>query len=222
MTKYNLMNRTKIFIYLFILLFSQNLFAQIDTVTFRFEPDYATFKIKCQAQKVKEVSGETIIEDFQITDTINSAYTFNWGGNSNIGLVDDGLPVANYEFTTSGVYVFDLSVYENVTGKTFLESKTFEILDIIKVPNVFTPNGDGVNDLFIIRANGMISSPLEISIFSRTGTLIYSEKAPIIVWDGKNSSGSELSEGIYFYILKTGRPGFPDQQGFFHLYNKEL
>ena len=206
------MGRLKVFIYFILFLIASSAIAQtpVDTITFRFEPDVATYRIRCHAQKV--VAGDTSF--FEITDTLNGAYTLDWGGD--IEPIVDGLPLVTYEFLTPGIKTFSLSVLEDATGKTFTESKTFEIIDAIRVPNVFTPNNDGINDLFIIRSNGIV--PLEISIFSRTGTLVYSAKSPIIVWDGRNSSGSELSGGIYFYILKSDDPAVQDQKGFFHLY----
>lgn len=206
------MGRIKVFIYLALFLVTSNAIAQIDTVTFSFVPDVATYRIRCQAQKVNVVSGDTTFTDFQIEDT--AAYTFDWGGTKNPNI--DGIPLVTYEFDGPGVYSFTLSVYEDVSGKTFIETKSFEIRDLIRVPNVFTPNDDGINELFIVNSNGI--TPLEITIFSRTGTMVYQQRAPIIVWDGRNSSGSELSDGVYFYILKSDDPNIPVQKGFIHLY----
>ena len=121
--------------------------------------------------------------------------------------------------TQFGNYTFTLSVYDDVSGNTYNYTANYQIIDDIRVPNVFTPNGDGLNDLFIVRANGIV--PLEISVFSRTGTLVFNTRSPIIVWDGKSSSGSELSEGTYFYVLKSDDPAIPVKKGFFHLYNKK-
>ncbi|MBU8892065.1 MAG: gliding motility-associated C-terminal domain-containing protein [Bacteroidales bacterium] len=204
------MGRIKVFIYFIFFLIANNAIAQIDTVTFQFVPDYATFRIKCHAQKV--IAGDTSY--FEITDTLNNAYSLDWGGD--IEPVVDGLPLVTYEFLASGIKTFSLSVVEDATGKTFTEIKTFDIRDIIRVPNVFTPNGDGDNDRFVINANGI--DPLEITIFSRTGAMVFSNKSPIIVWDGRNSSGSELSEGVYYYILKSDDPAVADQTGFIHMY----
>jgi len=193
------MGRLKVFIYFALFLIANSAFAQVDTITFRFVPDVATYRIKCHAQKVNIVSGDTTFTDFQIADTLNSAYSFDWGGD-NEPLVD-GIPLVTYEFLTPGIKTFSLSVLEDATGKTFTETKTFEILDLIKVPNVFTPNGDGENDLFVVNSNGIV--PLEITIYSRTGTTVYSARAPIIV---------------YFYILTSDDPAVLDQNGFLHLY----
>ncbi len=206
------MGRIKVFIYFIFFLIANSAFAQVDTITFRFIPDVSTYRIRCQAQKVNVVSGDTTFTDFQIADT--AAYTFDWGGDKEP--IVDGLPLVTYEFSTPGIKTFSLSVFENDTGKPFIDTKPFEIRDLIRVPNVFTPNGDGENDLFVVNSNGIV--PLDISIYSRTGTLVYSARAPIIVWDGRNSSGSELSEGVYFYILTSDDPAVLDQNGFLHLY----
>ena len=206
------MGKLKVFIYFTLFLIANSAIAQIDTVTFTFVRDVATYRIRCQAQKVNVVSGDTIFSDFLIADT--AAYTFDWGGETEP--VVDGLPLVTYEFLTPGIKTFSLSVLEDATGKTFTETKTFDILDVIKVPNVFTPNGDGDNDLFVINSNGIV--PLEITIFSRTGAMVFSTKSPIVVWDGRNTSGSELSEGVYYYILKSDDPAVLDQTGFIHMY----
>ena len=208
------MGRLKVFIYFTLFIIANSAFAQVDTVTFRFERDVSTFKIRCQAQKVNVVSGDTTFTDFQITDTVNGAYTFDWGGDTEP--VTDGLPKVIYEFLVAGTYTFNLSVYENSTGKTYTDSKSFEIRDIIRVPNVFTPGFDGVNDLFIVNSNGII--PLEILIYSRTGTLVHQSRSPIIVWDGRNSSGSFVSKGVYYYILTSDDPNIDAITGFIHIY----
>ena len=205
------MDRIKVFIYFIFFLIANSAIAQVDTVTFRFEPDVATFKIRCIAQKI--IGTDTSDFNFN-TSVLDTNYTFTWGGDGVIS--ENGIPRVTYSFTAAGNYSFTLDVEHKPTSKLYEETKTFDILDIIRVPNVFTPNGDGENDLFVVNSNGII--PLDISIYSRTGTLVYSARAPIIVWDGRNSSGSELSEGVYFYILKSDDPAVLDQNGFLHLY----
>ncbi len=100
--------------------------------------------------------------------------------------------------------------------QTISASRVVPVRDTIIVPNVFSPNGDTHNEQFIVRSNGI--TPLEISIYSRTGMMVYKTKAPIIIWDGRNSSGTEMSEGIYYYILKSDDPNIPEKTGFLHLY----
>ncbi len=68
--------------------------------------------------------------------------------------------------------------------------------DIQKIPNVFTPNNDGINDLFQI-SNTSVS---KFFIVNRWGNIVFNWEKGDIIWDGKNQNGMELSEGIYFYI----------------------
>jgi gliding motility-associated-like protein len=72
--------------------------------------------------------------------------------------------------------------------------------------NVFTPNKDGVNDVFTISGKGL--QTVELKIFDRWGTLIYDFFGPNDQWDGRNASGAECQPGVYFYFLKaTGVDG---------------
>jgi gliding motility-associated-like protein len=71
----------------------------------------------------------------------------------------------------------------------------------LSVPNVFTPNGDGINDLLKIDARGF--SELNCKIFNKWGTRVYEFIGVNDAWDGHSTSGKECAEGIYFYIIKA-------------------
>jgi gliding motility-associated-like protein len=78
-------------------------------------------------------------------------------------------------------------------------------LCIIVIPNTFTPNGDGVNDLWNIAAlQGYPNCSL--TIFTRYGSVIYKSTGYVKAWDG-NFNGSALPVGTYYYILdiKNGK-----------------
>ena len=72
----------------------------------------------------------------------------------------------------------------------------------ITATNILTPNGDGVNDVFVIRNIDMYPNN-EVKIFDRSGRLIYSKKSYDNTWDG-TLSGNPLAEGTYFYVLDFG------------------
>ena len=68
------------------------------------------------------------------------------------------------------------------------------------LPNVFTPNGDGVNDLFIPLPYRYVKD-IDIKIFDRWGLLMFETTDPAILWDGKNKSTKAMcSDGTYFYV----------------------
>jgi gliding motility-associated-like protein len=86
------------------------------------------------------------------------------------------------------------------------------------IPNVFTPNGDGVHDYFEIRCLYNYENP-EVQIFNRNGNLVFKKDhyGNIDYWGSKdkaywnghsennlNFMGSELPVGTYYYILKLG------------------
>lgn len=70
----------------------------------------------------------------------------------------------------------------------------------ITVPNVFSPNGDGLNDTFEIASNGIAT--YAIAIFNRWGKEVYHSTNPNLHWSGK-VDGSEASDGTYYYIISA-------------------
>jgi gliding motility-associated-like protein len=69
------------------------------------------------------------------------------------------------------------------------------------IPNVFTPNADGVNDRFEII--GILFYPEnQLLIFNRWGKEILAFTGYKNEWDGRDASGDKMADGVYFYILK--------------------
>jgi len=86
-------------------------------------------------------------------------------------------------------------------------------LDDIVVPNIFTPNHDGTNDLFRLSSQGdSIAKKLHMVIYNRWGAEVYKTDDAIgEPWDGKTPFGSTASTGVYYYILhdeKNTKSGF--------------
>jgi gliding motility-associated-like protein len=90
----------------------------------------------------------------------------------------------------------------------------------IEVPNIFTPNGDGINDFFQVKAQTL--REFNGYIVNRWGNVLFewtnwqNEEAG---WDGKMPGGTKASAGVYFYIVKaTGMDDEPyDLYGVLHL-----
>ena len=89
--------------------------------------------------------------------------------------------------------------------------------DVLNIPNVFSPNGDGTNDYFEVDTDG--TTEYEFTVFTRSGTRIYHSLSPRIFWDGNSLDGKELKEGIYYYVIeeKGGTSPF-DKAGFMYLF----
>ncbi len=77
--------------------------------------------------------------------------------------------------------------------------------------NVFTPNGDGSNDVFTV--NGLQAGD-QVQIYNRWGTLVYKFRGVNDRWDGRNTSGGKEKPGVYFYVV-TRSSG--SDKGFLHI-----
>jgi gliding motility-associated-like protein len=66
----------------------------------------------------------------------------------------------------------------------------------LKEPNVFTPNSDGINDLW--KTGGNVT---KISILNRWGNTVFSAENNFSGWNGEDQKGNECPDGVYYYIL---------------------
>ena len=116
----------------------------------------------------------------------NNLYNFIWstGNSSTMQTLSDMSP---------GIYVIQVKIIgcDTLTDSTKV---TVESCDIT-IPNVFTPNGDGINDQFQI-ANLEYYPNSEIKIYNRWGKKLYESENYQGEWEG------DVSEGTYFYILR--------------------
>lgn len=78
-------------------------------------------------------------------------------------------------------------------------------IDNLKIPNVFTPNGDGKNDFFRIDGVYEQCNETNVYVYNRWGQLYFEDHVTYFRWDGKSKQGEEAPEGIYYYIFKTKR-----------------
>lgn len=77
----------------------------------------------------------------------------------------------------------------------------YTLLPEVSVPNVFTPNNDGSNDLFFFDLKGIAN--VQCQIFNRWGNLIYELNGVNPVWNGKTKNNELVSTGVYFYKLEA-------------------
>ena len=68
-------------------------------------------------------------------------------------------------------------------------------------PNIFTPNNDGINDVW--RCDFSNFETANCLIYNRWGNLIFQSNKQIILWDGRTTSGIECSDGTYYYVIQT-------------------
>ena len=69
--------------------------------------------------------------------------------------------------------------------------------DFYEIPNVFTPNGDDINDWLVAKTSGLVEK-VDFKLFNRNGLQLFSTEDPRIEWDG-SYNGKIVSPGVYFY-----------------------
>lgn len=79
-------------------------------------------------------------------------------------------------------------------------------------PNIFTPNGDGINDSF---APAYFKAGHQLLIYNRWGVKIFESGSPANAWDG-SYNGNPCSDGVYYFI-HLGANAEMIEKGFFHL-----
>jgi len=118
----------------------------------------------------------------------NWAWDFGGQGNSAINN-------PSFAFNAPGTYEVSLTVAD-ANGCTDTYSQQYLIAGQFAIPNSFTPNGDGFNDLFVIA--GLEAFPnAKISIYNRWGNVVFSTTAYQNDW-----AATDQPDGVYFYILE--------------------
>lgn len=73
--------------------------------------------------------------------------------------------------------------------------------DAVEMPNVFSPNNDGSNDVFYLEGWDGCINTFEMAVYNRWGVKMFESTNVNVVWDGRISNGTEAPEGTYYYIL---------------------
>ncbi len=160
-----------------------------------------------------------------IPDSTETAFDFDGDGignwldpDSDNDLIADSLELA-LDFDADGIPNYlDLDsdndeVDDILEGSQDLDKNTYKdfIDPQITVPEVFTPNQDGINDLLVVK--GLVNYPnASITVFNQWGQVVFTSDGPYKNnWNGTNTQGSNfqldvvLPEGIYFYVLDHNR-----------------
>jgi len=66
-----------------------------------------------------------------------------------------------------------------------------------EIPNVFTPNGDDINEKLVAKTSGLVEK-IDFRLFNRNGLELFRTENPRIEWDG-TYKGRIVSPGVYFY-----------------------
>ncbi|MFI5150292.1 MAG: gliding motility-associated C-terminal domain-containing protein [Bacteroidia bacterium] len=131
--------------------------------------------------------------------------TYSWSPPNDLSCTLCADPVATPPTTTT----YTLTV-TNTNGCTSTDTVTVSVQYILEVPNVFTPNGDGVNDAFRINSRGL--KAMSCILYDRWGRKVYEWGDLNGAWNGKLDNGSLASDGTYYFMLQVTLPDGKQQQ----------
>jgi gliding motility-associated-like protein len=122
-------------------------------------------------------------------------YTWEFGDGSSSNAVNP-----SHIFEGSGTYVVTLTAsLDSICFDT--ATMVIVVLDnfSIFIPDVFTPNEDQLNDVFMVKAEGV--KQIEVEIYDRWGLKLYGWDHPAEYWDGRTFSGNKSPDGTYYYVI---------------------
>mgnify|MGYP003333452816 CR=1 FL=1 len=113
----------------------------------------------------------------------------------------DGTELSTHSFFESGNYSVTVSnVCESVSRTWNMEFDDCNIY--VYIPNSFTPNNDGINDVWYPEINGW--TEVETRVFNRWGEILFSSENPNTPWIGEVRNGSYFApDGVYSYVIKA-------------------
>ena len=127
--------------------------------------------------------------------------TYSWSFGDGNGLPSNDTTVTHV-YNVDGYFPVVLTATNGFCKDTAVRYIKVDIISKFIVPNVFTPNGDGKNDVFTFDAANM--GEIYVIIYDRWGLKMFeSTSIGNVRWDGKNKGGSTVTDGTYFYIIKA-------------------
>lgn len=173
---------------------------------------YITYEVTgpagCSAQKLdsihvaeKPVAEFTLPERVKLGEIINGVNTtedgqlFEWENQDTLVSVEDDLV---FQATNAGEICFTLKTQSKLGCKDDYTACTLVEGEELALPNTFTPNNDGFNDVYeLLNAQGKTFS---LEVYNRWGRQVFKRDNYANDWAGIDDDGDELSSGTYFVI----------------------
>ena len=115
-------------------------------------------------------------------------------------------PTTCITYTLTVTDTNQLACTSNFTDVVKIDIQNCDTAAAFTIPNIFTPNNDGLNDVFKIKYKNITT--INCKIYNRWGLLVTELTKLNDAWDGRTTSGLQAVEGVYFYVLTaTGNDG---------------
>jgi gliding motility-associated-like protein len=130
-------------------------------------------------------------------------WTWYWGD----GTQSNG-SIAEHQYNQAGTYKIELYAEDKQGCRGRWESSPIVVqVPEVFIPNVFSPNGDGIGDGFRVEYTG--DEYFNLKILDRWGVLLFETHNPQQYWEGKDRNGGEVGAGVYYYQFRIGEKNYP-------------
>jgi gliding motility-associated-like protein len=161
------------------------------------QPDSLNFHVNIEAVSCKDQTDGRI----SIAPTGGTpGYTVNWSTGGSGFLIGE-LPGDTYSVTLTDAHNCP---YE---GSFVMPVNPENCITHVGVPNTFTPNGDGINDVWVIR-NYEVYPEMEVGVYNKWGKRIFSSTGYPEPWNGY-VKGTEVQTGTYYYTIRLNNGDEP-------------
>lgn len=178
----------------------------IHTITYTFTGTNGCVTQKSQNMEVYSTPTANAGEDIRILlddqlqlnpITTGNNLTYKWTPSTGLDKDDVKNPVA----APKDDITYTLTITSD-EGCTATDDIFVKVLKLPEVPNTFTPNGDGVNDTWVVKHLDAYPNA-SIDIFNRYGARVYTAQGFLSAWDGR-FNGADLPAGTYYYKISPG------------------
>ncbi len=145
-------------------------------------------------------------DQLQLNGEVINADQFGWGESEFLSADSVLNPLFMPVGDVSGYH--DIMLFASNNNGQCVDTAMIRILVRVpvRIPNVFTPNGDGLNDLFVIK--GLETYPdAELKIVNRWGNVVFKSQNASKFWNGNNNRGNSLPVATYYFELDLGEEG---------------
>jgi len=146
-------------------------------------------KCDCDAENYYIYYSQTLTDDLQLIDSIEYIY------NDTVYFYHENLEAV--------VGCYGVKAIDSLGNKSEMSNVIcidYDVCPAYEIPNVFTPNNDGFNDVLVPYSSANVDR-IDLKIFNRWGKIMYETQDPEINWDGKNQNNNQdCPAAPYFYV----------------------
>jgi gliding motility-associated-like protein len=120
-------------------------------------------------------------------------------------IADAKSPAGKYPIIINGAVANNYTFNYINALLTVLPAPVFDQNGLSKIPNTFTPNGDGINDTWKI-SNTNTDVIYTVNVFNRYGQQVFFSKGNTVIWNGQYNS-KDAPTGVYYYVVSANTKG---------------